>query len=91
MLILLLDKRNESINALGIGHIKLFNMDVGSWVFGEDFITGLIGKFDISASHYDVPVLAFGEMVDDTVSDTLVGSSDDDVSDLVHCKILMML
>lgn len=59
-------------------------MDGGAWVFGKDLITSLVGKLYVSAGHDNVPVGWFGEMVDDTVSDALVGSGDDDVSDLVH-------
>lgn len=84
MLILLLDQWNESFDAFGIGDIKGFDMDVGSRVLGKDLVTSLIGKLNVSAGHDDVPVGCFGEMVDDSIADALIGSGDNDVSDLLH-------
>ena len=84
VLILFLDQGDESINTFGIRHIEGFNMDAGSRVFGKNLITGFVGKFNISAGHDDVPVGALGQIVDNTISDTFVGSCDNDVSDLIH-------
>lgn len=89
MVILLLNQRNERVNALFVRNIELFNVDLGVGVFCQDFVLSFVRKFDISASHYNVPILAFSQVIDNTKSDTLVRPSYDNVFNLVHTKMLL--
>jgi hypothetical protein len=89
MVILLLNQRNERVNALFVRNIELFNVDLGVGVFCQDFVLSFVRKFDISASHYNIPILAFSQVIDNTESDTLVRPSYDNVLDLVHTKMLL--
>ena len=84
VMILFFDQRNESFNTFGIWHIKLFHMDLGFWVFGEDLWPCFVGEFNVSASHNDVPVFASCQVFNDAVPNAFIGASDNDVSYLVH-------
>lgn len=60
MIVLLFNQRNERVNALFVRNIELFNVDLGVGVFCQDFVFSFVRKFDISASHDNVPILTFG-------------------------------
>ena len=59
-------------------------MNLRFGIFGKDLWFSFVGKFNISASHDDVPIFTFSKVIDNTIPNTLITACDNDVFELTH-------
>ena len=79
-MILLFEFRNEVIDAFRVGDIKFHDRDLSFSSFLHDLLFGLVGLINVSTSHDDIHDWALDKMLNKTITDSLVASSDNNGS-----------
>lgn len=88
MMVFFFCQSNKSFNTFGIWDIELLNVNLRVRVFGKNLWSGFVSKFNVSAGHNDVPIVASGKIINDSISNTFIWSSDNNVSNLIHFSVM---
>jgi hypothetical protein len=81
--------RKEVIDAFGVGDVKFNDRDLSFSSILHDLLFGLVGLINVSTGHDDIHDWALDEMLNDTIANSLVASSNNNGSFFVfHHKFV---